>query len=67
MFYLDVIPDPRPAGDSGLLIVVVGLVMVLMFVAAIAAVGIFLFVRRRNRRLAEPGISVNSEGALSRP
>jgi hypothetical protein len=53
MFYLDVIPDPRPTGDGGLFIALVAVVLALIFFAAIAAAGIFLFVRRRNQRSAD--------------
>lgn len=53
MIYLDVAPDPiRGGGDAGLLFVLVAVVVVLVFIDAILAVGIFLFVRRRNQRLA---------------
>jgi hypothetical protein len=53
MIYLDVAPDPiRGGGEAGMLLVLVAVVVALVFIAAILAVGIFLFVRRRNQRVA---------------
>jgi hypothetical protein len=53
MIYLDVVPDPvSGGGGAGLLFILVAVVFTLVFIAAVLAVGIFLFIRRRNQRVA---------------